>query len=77
MLDVVRTKHGPATQGQGTQRETLSLRHWPNIKIRVSQRLVFVGKVPLLAVANTRHCLNVGLMLVQRLRRWPNIKTTL
>ena len=26
---------------------------------------------------NTRHCTNVGLMLVQRRRRWANIKPTL
>ena len=30
-----------------------------------------------LVPTNTRHWYNVVLMLVQRLRRWPNIKTTL
>ena len=65
------------------------LRRWPNIKPTFVQCLVFAVclflsliLVSLICIwhccpANVRQRTNIGSMLVQRLRRWPNIKPTL
>ena len=39
--------------------------------------LLFEGQIKWLYPANMTHLSNVGLMLGQRHRRWPNIKPTL
>ena len=55
---------------------------WDNIslKTRLKTCMGLAGHglpMSVIAPANTTHCNNDVLMLAQRLRRWPNIKTSL
>ena len=50
---------------------------WTNVVQMLYKCFVFAGHPPGSHPANTRRWTIVGLMLGQRRRRWPNIKTTL
>ena len=55
--------------------QTLGQRKWfgPALYKWYTNVLCLLGQCP----THTKHWTNVGLMLAQRLRRWPNIKPTL
>ena len=57
--------------------------HWDNVNLNRSFHCLAIfthiwSERKIITIpANTRHCINVGLTLVQRLRRWTNVKLTL